>query len=65
LGVRYILFTHRGQLEGLMTKRDIWKVMMKSNTSPHNFEFDRNGPPHMGNSSLSEGLLNDDPTDEM
>ncbi|KAL8762656.1 MAG: hypothetical protein Q9184_001363 [Pyrenodesmia sp. 2 TL-2023] len=57
LGLRYVLFSDRGALQGLLTKKDVWYILDSTN----------NGQPKMGAGVLREeqagesrGLLNRD-----
>lgn len=53
LGLRYVLFTLKGNLEGMMTKKDIWKVM---NGFERRLELDSGREPSLGN-RITEALL--------
>ena len=44
LGLRYVLFTHRGALRGLLTKKDVWYVLDSA----------EDGSPRMGTGVLRE-----------
>lgn len=66
LGLRNVLFTNEGRLEGLMTKDDIWKVMNRmSKPQSSNFDFGAANDLNLENSNLSQALLNDNQNDEM
>ncbi|CAG9996588.1 unnamed protein product [Clonostachys byssicola] len=57
LGLRYVLFSERGALQGLLTKKDVWYVLNGAEESRHNAQH--GGPGHHADGSVLEerGLL--------
>jgi chloride channel 3/4/5 len=68
LGLRYILFSSRGVLEGLLTKKDVWYVMNGAEESRATARGDdsafQSGLTREDNQGEARGLLNTDEDDE-
>ena len=72
LGLRYVLFSDRGVLQGLLTKKDVWYVLNGAEESRRDGEEDgfrtggrdgnpaRAGPNSAPGAAESHGLLNED-----
>ncbi|QGA19635.1 hypothetical protein EYB26_007324 [Talaromyces marneffei] len=55
LGLRYVLFVHKGHLRGLLTKKDVWFILNgMENRREKDFE---DAPPREANRSEAVGLL--------
>jgi chloride channel 3/4/5 len=58
LGLRYVLFIHKGILRGLLTKKDVWFIL-NGMESRRDKDFE-SGPVREANNSEEIGLLGDD-----
>ncbi|PTU19471.1 hypothetical protein P175DRAFT_0517738 [Aspergillus ochraceoroseus IBT 24754] len=58
LGLRYVLFSDKGVLQGLLTKKDVWSVV--NDPASYRSDWSREDPFHEGQASEEVGLLEDD-----
>lgn len=60
LGLRFILFTYKGELKGLLTRKDVWQLLKMFDTDEHSLEMlddeDSNGA--QGHRAARARLLN-------
>lgn len=61
LGLRYVLFTGKGALQGLLTKKDVWYILDRAEDEGPQIDSGTLGEEHGGE---SRGLLNRDSEDE-
>ncbi|KAF4982407.1 hypothetical protein FDECE_17514 [Fusarium decemcellulare] len=58
LGLRYLLFSDRGALQGLLTKKDVWYVLNGAEETRRTMGLSAGGPGH--ETGVTDAIADDD-----